>query len=92
MNARLADAYRRERVFLTGDAARCHRRPATGPQHRRPRTPTTSAELAAVLDGARNRCCRPTRRSVGRIAEAVLGLSERLLEAAKNQSTTGAAR
>jgi hypothetical protein len=88
MNARLADTYRRERVFLTGDAAHCH--PPTGGQGLN--TSVQDAynlgwKLAAVLDGAPESLLSTYEKERRPIAEAVLGLSERLLEAAKNRDT-----
>lgn len=88
MNARLADTYRRERVFLTGDAAHCH--PPTGGQGLN--TSLQDAynlgwKLAAVLDGAPESLLSTYEKERRPIAEAVLGLSERLLEAAKNRDT-----
>ncbi|MFE2484642.1 FAD-dependent oxidoreductase [Streptomyces mirabilis] len=88
MNARLADTYRRGRVFLTGDAAHCH--PPTGGQGLN--TSLQDAynlgwKLAAVLDGAPESLLSTYEKERRPIAEAVLGLSERLLEAAKNRDT-----
>lgn len=88
MNARLAETYRRERVFLTGDAAHCH--PPTGGQGLN--TSVQDAynlgwKLAAVLDGAPESLLSTYEKERRPIAEAVLGLSERLLEAAKNRDT-----
>jgi hypothetical protein len=87
MNARLADTYRRGRVFLTGDAAHCH--PPTGGQGLN--TSVQDAynlgwKLAAVLDGADESLLATYEQERRPIAEAVLGLSEKLLEAAKNRS------
>jgi len=86
MNARLADTYRRGRVFLTGDAAHCH--PPTGGQGLN--TSVQDAynlgwKLAAVLDGAPESLLETYEQERRPIAEAVLGLSEKLLEAAKNR-------
>jgi hypothetical protein len=88
MNARLADTYRRGRVFLTGDAAHCH--PPTGGQGLN--TSVQDAynlgwKLAAVLDGAPESLLSTYEQERRPIAEAVLGLSEKLLEAAKNRGT-----
>ncbi|MEU9240335.1 FAD-dependent oxidoreductase [Streptomyces sp. NPDC048385] len=86
MNARLADTYRRGRVFLTGDAAHCH--PPTGGQGLN--TGVQDAynlgwKLAAVLDGAPESLLETYEQERRPIAQAVLGLSEKLLEAAKNR-------
>ncbi|KPI09205.1 Pentachlorophenol monooxygenase [Actinobacteria bacterium OK074] len=86
MNARLADSYRNGRVFLTGDAAHCH--PPTGGQGLN--TGVQDAynlgwKLAAVLGGAPETLLETYEQERRPIAEAVLGLSERLLEAAKNR-------
>ncbi len=88
MNARLADTYRRGRVFLTGDAAHCH--PPTGGQGLN--TSVQDAynlgwKLAAVLGGAPNPLLETYESERRPIAEAVLGLSEKLLEAAKRRDT-----
>ncbi|MBO3677382.1 FAD-dependent oxidoreductase [Streptomyces sp. NEAU-YJ-81] len=88
MNARLADTYRRGRVFLTGDAAHVH--PPTGGQGLN--TGVQDAynlgwKLAAVLDGAPGSLLASYEQERRPIAEAVLGLSERLLEAAKGRFT-----
>ncbi|MGW3311608.1 FAD-dependent oxidoreductase [Streptomyces sp. NPDC001073] len=88
MNARLADAYRRGRVFLTGDAAHCH--PPTGGQGLN--TSVQDAynlgwKLAAVLGGAPESLLETYESERRPIAEAVLGLSEKLLEAAKRRDT-----
>jgi 2-polyprenyl-6-methoxyphenol hydroxylase-like FAD-dependent oxidoreductase len=87
MNARLADTYQRGRVFLTGDAAHCH--PPTGGQGLN--TSVQDAynlgwKLAAVLDGAPESLLSTYEKERRPIAEAVLGLSEKLLEAAKNRN------
>ncbi|WP_327406093.1 FAD-dependent oxidoreductase [Streptomyces sp. NBC_01288] len=86
MNARLADSYRRGRVFLTGDAAHCH--PPTGGQGLN--TSVQDAynlgwKLAAVLGGAPESLLETYELERRPIAEAVLGLSEKLLEAAKQR-------
>lgn len=88
MNARLADAYQDGRVFLTGDAAHCH--PPTGGQGLN--TSVQDAynlgwKLAAVLDGAPESLLASYEQERRPIAEAVLGLSEKLLEAARNRDT-----
>ncbi|MBI0314011.1 FAD-dependent oxidoreductase [Streptomyces javensis] len=89
MNARLADTYRRGRVLLTGDAAHVH--PPTGGQGLN--TGVQDAynlgwKLAAVLDGAPDPLLASYEQERRPIAEAVLGLSERLLEAAKGRFTS----
>jgi 2-polyprenyl-6-methoxyphenol hydroxylase-like FAD-dependent oxidoreductase len=89
MNARLASAYRVGRVFLAGDAAHCH--PPTGGQGLN--TSVQDAynlgwKLAAVLEGADPSLLDSYEIERRPIAEAVLGLSERLLEAAKNRDTS----
>lgn len=86
MNARLADTYRIGRVFLTGDAAHVH--PPTGGQGLN--TGVQDAynlgwKLAAVLDGAPDPLLASYEQERRPIAETVLGLSERLLEAAKGR-------
>jgi 2-polyprenyl-6-methoxyphenol hydroxylase-like FAD-dependent oxidoreductase len=88
MSARLADTYRRGRVFLAGDAAHCH--PPTGGQGLN--TSVQDAynlgwKLAAVLGGAPDSLLETYEKERRPIAEAVLGLSEKLLEAAKNRDT-----
>jgi len=86
MNARLADGYRRGRVLLAGDAAHCH--PPTGGQGLN--TSVQDAynlgwKLAAVLDGAPDWLLATYEEERRPIAEGVLGLSVRLLEAAKER-------
>ncbi len=86
MNARLADTYQRGRVLLAGDSAHCH--PPTGGQGLN--TSVQDAynlgwKLAAVLDGAPPSLLATYEKERRPIAEAVLGLSEKLLEAAKNR-------
>ncbi|MGQ4511904.1 FAD-dependent monooxygenase [Streptomyces sp. DW26H14] len=86
MNARLADTYRRGRVLLAGDAAHCH--PPTGGQGLN--TSVQDAynlgwKLAAVLDGAPEPLLSTYEEERRPIAQGVLGLSERLLEAAKTR-------
>ncbi|ESW82485.1 FAD-dependent oxidoreductase [Mesorhizobium sp. C280B] len=84
MNARLADRYRVDRVFLVGDAAHIH--PPTGGQGLN--TSVQDAynlgwKLAAVLGGADD-CLLDTYEEERRpVAESVLGLSTRLLDAQK---------
>ncbi|WP_265584444.1 FAD-dependent oxidoreductase [Streptomyces antimycoticus] len=89
MNARLADTYRVGRVFLAGDAAHVH--PPTGGQGLN--TSVQDAynlgwKLAAVLDGAPISLLDSYQQERRPVAEAVLGLSERLLEAAKDRYTS----
>ncbi|MCS7475696.1 FAD-dependent oxidoreductase [Umezawaea endophytica] len=86
MNARLADGYRRGRVLLAGDAAHCH--PPTGGQGLN--TSVQDAynlgwKLAAVLDGAPDSLLDTYEEERRPVAEGVLGLSVRLLEAAKER-------
>jgi 2-polyprenyl-6-methoxyphenol hydroxylase-like FAD-dependent oxidoreductase len=86
MNARLADTYRHDRVLLAGDAAHCH--PPMGGQGLN--TSVQDAynlawKLAAVLDGAPETLLDSYETERRPIAEAVLGLSQRLLEAAKHR-------
>jgi 2-polyprenyl-6-methoxyphenol hydroxylase-like FAD-dependent oxidoreductase len=86
MNARLADAYRSGRVLLAGDAAHCH--PPTGGQGLN--TGVQDAynlgwKLAAVVEGAPESLLSTYEEERRPIAEAVLGLSERLLEEAKDR-------
>lgn len=84
MNARLADHYRIGRIFLIGDAAHIH--PPTGAQGL-----NTSAQdaynlgwkLAAVLGGAANELLDSYEIERRPVAEAMLGLSTRLLDAGK---------
>jgi len=80
MNARLADTYRRGRVLLAGDAAHTH--PPTGGQGLN--TSVQDAynlgwKLAAVLDGAPDSLLATYEEERRPVAEAVLGLSTRLL-------------
>ncbi|MGW3152149.1 FAD-dependent oxidoreductase [Streptomyces sp. NPDC001177] len=87
MHARLADTYQRGRVLLAGDAAHCH--PPTGGQGLN--TSVQDAynlgwKLAAVLDGAPQSLLATYEKERRPIAEAVLGLSEKLLEAAKSHN------
>ncbi|MFI6345725.1 FAD-dependent oxidoreductase [Streptomyces sp. NPDC050560] len=86
MNARLADSYRSGRLFLAGDSAHCH--PPTGGQGLN--TGIQDAynlgwKLAAALDGAPDTLLASYEQERRPIAAAVLGMSERLLEAARNQ-------
>lgn len=82
MNARLADRYRVDRVFLVGDAAHIH--PPTGGQGLN--TSVQDAynlgwKLAAVLRGAGDELLDTYEAERRPVAEEVLGLSSRLLEA-----------
>lgn len=84
MNARLADRYRVGRAFLVGDAAHIH--PPTGGQGL-----NTSAQdaynlgwkLAAVLGGAADELLNSYEIERRPVAEMMLSLSTRLLEAGK---------
>jgi 2-polyprenyl-6-methoxyphenol hydroxylase-like FAD-dependent oxidoreductase len=85
MNARLADQYRVCRVFLVGDAAHIH--PPTGGQGLN--TSVQDAynlgwKLAAILNGAAAEALLDSYETERRpVAEAMLGLSTRLLDAGK---------
>ena len=84
MNARLAERYRVGRVFLVGDAAHIH--PPTGGQGLN--TSVQDAynlgwKLAAVLRGARDDLLDSYEIERRPVAEAMLGLSTRLLDAGK---------
>ena len=84
MNARLADRYRVGRVFLAGDAAHIH--PPTGGQGLN--TSLQDAynlgwKLAAVLGGAPDALLDSYEAERRPVAAEVLGLSTRLLDAAK---------
>ncbi|OWJ69253.1 FAD-dependent oxidoreductase [Inquilinus limosus] len=84
MNARLAERYRVGRVFLTGDAAHIH--PPTGGQGLN--TSVQDAynlgwKLAAVLRGASDDLLDSYESERRPVAEAMLGLSTRLLDAGK---------
>lgn len=84
MNARLADRYRVGRVFLVGDAAHVH--PPTGGQGLN--TSVQDAynlgwKLAAVLDGHPDALLDTYEEERRPVAAAVLGLSTKLLDAAK---------
>ena len=86
MNARLADRYRVGRVFLAGDAAHIH--PPTGGQGLN--TSLQDAynlgwKLAAVLDGAPDVLLDSYEAERRPVAAEVLGLSTRLLDAAKTK-------
>lgn len=87
MNARLADQYRDNRVFLAGDAAHVH--PPTGGQGLN--TSIQDAynlgwKLAAVIQGAPSSLLDTFEEERRRIAADVLGLSIKLLEAAQRGS------
>lgn len=84
MNARLAERYRKGRVFLTGDAAHIH--PPTGGQGLN--TSLQDAynlawKLAAVLRGANANLLDSYEDERRPVAEDVLGLSTRLLDDSK---------
>lgn len=84
MNARLADRYRVDRVFLVGDAAHIH--PPSGGQGLN--TSVQDAynlgwKLAAALGGADDRLLDTYEAERRPVAEAVLGLSSRLLDTQK---------
>ncbi len=84
MNARLAERYRVGRVFLVGDAAHVH--PPTGGQGLN--TSVQDAynlgwKLSAALKGAREELLDSYEAERRPVAEAVLGLSTRLLDAQK---------
>jgi 2-polyprenyl-6-methoxyphenol hydroxylase-like FAD-dependent oxidoreductase len=83
INARAADAYRRGRVLLAGDAAHVH--PPTGGQGLNTSVQDAYAlgwRLAAVLDGAPDGLLDTYEAERRPIALEVLGLSTRLLRAA----------
>jgi 2-polyprenyl-6-methoxyphenol hydroxylase-like FAD-dependent oxidoreductase len=84
MNARLADRYRQGRVFLAGDAAHAH--PPTGGQGLN--TSVQDAynlgwKLASVLDGGPEMLLESYEEERRPVAAQMLGLSTRLLDAAK---------
>jgi 2-polyprenyl-6-methoxyphenol hydroxylase-like FAD-dependent oxidoreductase len=88
MNARLADRYRSDRVFLVGDAAHTH--PPTGGQGLN--TSVQDAynlgwKLAAVLSGAPDALLDSYEEERRPIAAEMLGLATRLLEAARQGNT-----
>jgi 2-polyprenyl-6-methoxyphenol hydroxylase-like FAD-dependent oxidoreductase len=88
MSARLADRYRVGRTFLIGDAAHVH--PPTGAQGLN--TSVQDAynlgwKLAAVLGGAPDRLLDTYEQERRPVAEEMLGLSTRLLEAQRRGST-----
>lgn len=85
MNARLADSYRADRIFLMGDAAHIH--PPTGGQGLN--TSVQDAynlgwKLAAVLCGTDDELLDSYEVERRPVAEEVLGLSSRLLDAGKS--------
>lgn len=87
MSARLADRYRVDRIFLIGDAAHVH--PPTGGQGLN--TSVQDAynlgwKLAAVLGGAPEKLLDTYEEERRSVAEEMLGLSTRLLEAQKRGS------
>ncbi len=88
MNARLADHYRAGRVFLVGDAAHTH--PPTGGQGLN--TSVQDAynlgwKLAAVVNGAPDAVLDSYEEERRPIAAGMLGLSTKLLDAAKRGET-----
>jgi len=83
MNARLADRYRVDRVFLAGDAAHIH--PPTGGQGLNTSVQDSynlGWKLAAVLRGAPDALLATYEEERRPIAAEMLGLSTRLLDAA----------
>jgi 2-polyprenyl-6-methoxyphenol hydroxylase-like FAD-dependent oxidoreductase len=92
MNARLADRYRVDRVFLAGDAAHIH--PPTGDQGLN--TSIQDAynlgwKLAAVLAGAPDTLLDSYEEERRQVAAAMLGLSIGLLDAMKRGVANGVA-
>src|SRR5579863_3650204 len=84
MHARLADSYRKGRIFIAGDAAHVH--PPTGGQGLN--TSVQDAynlgwKLAAVLNGASETLLDTYEEERRPVAAQMLGLSTRLLENAK---------
>lgn len=89
MNARLADSYQVGRVLLAGDSAHCH--PPTGGQGLNTSVQDSynlGWKLAAVQNGAPDSLLSTYEEERRPVAEMVLGLSVKLLEAAKNRDTT----
>ncbi|MFL6125381.1 FAD-dependent oxidoreductase [Actinophytocola sp.] len=90
MNARIADTYRRGRVFLAGDAAHVH--PPTGGQGLN--TSLQDAynlgwKLAAVLGGADESLLATYEQERRPVAEEVLNLSTRLLREDRRRMSRG---
>ncbi|MBM7324064.1 FAD-dependent oxidoreductase [Agrobacterium sp. S2] len=84
MNARLADRYRTGRIFLAGDAAHIH--PPTGGQGLNTSVQDSynlGWKLAAVIRGANDKLLESYEIERRPVAEEVLGLSSRLLDAGK---------
>jgi 2-polyprenyl-6-methoxyphenol hydroxylase-like FAD-dependent oxidoreductase len=84
MNARLADRYRVDRIFLVGDAAHIH--PPTGGQGLNTSVQDSynlGWKLAAVIAGAPGRLLDSYEDERRPIAAAMLGLATRLLDAGK---------
>jgi 2-polyprenyl-6-methoxyphenol hydroxylase-like FAD-dependent oxidoreductase len=87
MNARMADKYRVGRVFIAGDAAHIH--PPTGGQGLN--TSVQDAynlgwKLAAVINGAPEKLLATYEEERRPIAAEMLGLSTKLLQAAKDRA------
>jgi 2-polyprenyl-6-methoxyphenol hydroxylase-like FAD-dependent oxidoreductase len=88
MNARLADRYRIDRVFLVGDAAHIH--PPTGGQGLNTSVQDSynlGWKLAAALRGARSALLDSYEAERRPIAAGMLGLATNLLKAAKENGT-----
>jgi 2-polyprenyl-6-methoxyphenol hydroxylase-like FAD-dependent oxidoreductase len=88
MNARLADRYRVGRVFLVGDAAHIH--PPTGGQGLNTSVQDSynlGWKLAAVIAGAPDALLDSYEEERRPIAAGMLGLSTKLLDAAKRGDT-----
>lgn len=89
MQARLADTFRRGRVFLAGDAAHCH--PPTGGQGLNTSIQDSynlGWKLAAVLDGAPESLLDTYEEERRPVAAEVLGLTQKLLDAARTRGET----